>query len=31
MAAAEDRNSTLAPILEHRQFLGKRIDPVECR
>jgi hypothetical protein len=31
MAAAENGDSSLTSVLEHRQFLGKRIDPVECR
>jgi len=29
MAATENRNSSLTTILEHRQFLGKRIDSIE--
>ena len=31
MTAAEDRNPALAPVLEHRQFLGQGVNPVESR
>jgi hypothetical protein len=29
MATAEDGNAAFAPVLEHRQFLGQGVNPVE--
>jgi hypothetical protein len=31
MAAAKNGNAPLAPVLEHGQFLGQRVDPTERR
>jgi hypothetical protein len=31
MAAAEDGDAPLASVLEHGQFLGKRVDPIDRR
>jgi hypothetical protein len=31
MAAAEDGDAALAAVLQHRQFLGQGVNPVEGR
>jgi hypothetical protein len=31
VSAAQNGNATLAPILEHCQFLGQGVDPAERR
>ena len=31
VATAQDGNPAFAPVLEHGQFLGKGVDPAQCR